>query len=446
MKRLLIVIAGVLAVVALGAAPAGAETLDSCLAQHHVCVSDSGRQVISTAQQDQLEHQIGNEPIYLVVATSGSAGYASAMRQLISDLGGHDEFTVGFLDVSQRHFGAYNRGMMPTGTAAGLATQVVREHQGDGDIFAALTDFVSDVKQQAGSVGGQRYGRAAGRRHRSDRARGGPRGGRAGRAVRRPAPDPAAAAAGAPGGQDGCPGRPDRAQQPADRHPHRRVVQANPDAAAEQAAALNDYERGTAALDAARRPSDMIAVSRAIGSGQYHLACAEALAAGQPRPDRRPSCFFDPRHGMSVTDAYWTPADGSAARMVPVCADDARKVEQGIEPEMRTVQVAGGAPVAYVNSGFAPSYWGGYGFGGGLFTGFLLGEILAPDPVVYQENFYGNDFGGGDFGGGDSAAAISAAATSAAVTSAAATSGAVTSAAAISAAATSAAGTSSAGS
>ena len=57
-------------------------------------------------------------------------------------------------------------------------------------------------------------------------------------------------------------------------------VQANPDAAAEQAAALTDYERGTAALDAARRPSDMIAVSRAIGSGQYHLACAEALAAG----------------------------------------------------------------------------------------------------------------------------------------------------------------------
>jgi len=131
-------------------------------------------------------------------------------------------------------------------------------------------------------------------------------------------------------------------------------VQANPDAAAEQAAALNDYERGTAALDAARRPSDMIAVSRAIGSGQYHLACAEALAAGQPRPDRRPSCFFDPRHGMSVTDAYWTPADGSPARMVPVCADDARKLEQGIEPEMRTVQVAGGAPVPYVNSGFAP--------------------------------------------------------------------------------------------
>ena len=114
--------------------------------------------MISTAQQDQLEKQIGSERIYLVVATSGPAGYASAMRQLISDLGGHDEFTVGFLDVSQRHFGAYNRGMMPTGTAAGLATQVVREHQGDGDIFAALTDFVSDVQAAVRFIGGQRYG------------------------------------------------------------------------------------------------------------------------------------------------------------------------------------------------------------------------------------------------------------------------------------------------
>ena len=45
----------------------------------------------------------------------------------------------------------------------------------------------------------------------------------------------------------------------------------------------------------------MGAVSRAIAEGQYHLACAEALAAGQPQPERRPSCFFDPRHGMSVT-------------------------------------------------------------------------------------------------------------------------------------------------
>ena len=61
MKGLLIVIAGVLAVVALARLrPARPRWIS--LAQHHVCVSDSGRQVISTAQKNHLEKQIGNEP------------------------------------------------------------------------------------------------------------------------------------------------------------------------------------------------------------------------------------------------------------------------------------------------------------------------------------------------------------------------------------------------
>ena len=141
-------------------------------------------------------------------------------------------------------------------------------------------------------------------------------------------------------------------------------------------------------------------VSRAIAEGQYHLASAEALAAGQDRPERRPSCFFDPRHGMSVTDAYWTPPGGGPGRTVPVCSSCEHKLERGIEPEMRQVEVQG-TPVNYVNAGFAPSYWGGYGFGPGLFTGFLLGDILAP-PVVYADGYPGGgDYGGGGFGGGD---------------------------------------------
>jgi type II secretory pathway pseudopilin PulG len=178
------------------------------------------------------------------------------------------------------------------------------------------------------------------------------------------------------------------------------AIRTNPEAAQEQAAALAAYERGTAALDAARRVQDMGAVSRAIAEGQYHLASAEALAAGQPRPDRRPSCFFDPRHGMSVTDAYWTPPDGGPGRSVPVCSSCQHKLERGIEPEMRKVEVQG-TPVNYVNAGFAPAYWGGYGFGPGLFTGFLLGEILAP-PVVYADGYPGGgDYGGGGYGGGD---------------------------------------------
>jgi hypothetical protein len=191
-------------------------------------------------------------------------------------------------------------------------------------------------------------------------------------------------------------------------------IQHNPEAAEEQAAALAAYERGTAALDAARSVKDMGAVSRAIAAGQYHLASADALAAGQPRPERRPACFFDPRHGMSVRDVYWTPANGGPGRTVPACSDDARKIDNGIEPELRNVEV-NGTPVSYVNAGFAPSYWGGFGFGPGLFTGFLLGEALSPFPfgggyydgggygdgAGYGDGGPGGDYGGGDYGGGD---------------------------------------------
>jgi hypothetical protein len=60
---------------------------------------------------------------------------------------------------------------------------------------------------------------------------------------------------------------------------------------------------------------------------------------------------------MSVRDVHWTPADGGPGRDVPACSACAHKVDQGIEPDMRKVEVDG-APVSYVNAGFAPAYWG----------------------------------------------------------------------------------------
>jgi hypothetical protein len=84
---------------------------------------------------------------------------------------------------------------------------------------------------------------------------------------------------------------------------------------------------------------------------------------------------------------------------VPACADDARKVEQGIEPDMRQVEVRG-APVNYVNAGFAPAYWGGYGLLPGMFTGFLLGEALSGG-FGYPGGYFGEGYGDGDFGDGD---------------------------------------------
>ena len=104
--------------------------------------------------------------------------------------------------------------------------------------------------------------------------------------------------------------------------------------------------------------------------------------------------------------------------MVPVCIDDERKIDQGIQPDIRTVQDSSGARVAYVNAGFAPAYWGGFGYGGAMLGGFLLGEALASPPSsstgtatatrdttsgglrrrgLRRGYWRGNDGGGGDF-------------------------------------------------
>src|SRR4249919_473803 len=158
MKRLLAF--GVSAFAAFWLAPsqASASTLTDCLAQQHVCVTSDGRGLVSEGQQAKLEQQIGGDDIYLVVAASGSPGYNSAMSQIISALSGHPQFTVGFMDSRLRHFGAYNKGMLPSHGAADIATTVVEQHQADRNIFAALTDFVNDVQHQAGSGSGSGSG------------------------------------------------------------------------------------------------------------------------------------------------------------------------------------------------------------------------------------------------------------------------------------------------
>ena len=261
------------------------------------------------------------------------------MSQIISALSGHEQFTVGFLDSRLRHFGAYSKGMLPSGAAANIATTVVEHHQADQNIFATLTAFVNNVQHEAGGASGAAAASAPShvlrnvliafgivfvvvmlgffliarpiRRRRQRELE---------EARSAAQDDLIALSAGVTG------------------HHADVSIQGNPDAAEEQGAALSAYERGTAALDAAKRATDMGAVSRAIAEGQYHLACAEALAAGQPKPDRRPSCFFDPRHGMSVSDVHWTPAEGGPGRSVPACSACAHKVEQGIEPDMRKVE------------------------------------------------------------------------------------------------------------
>jgi hypothetical protein len=151
------------------------------------------------------------------------------------------------------------------------------------------------------------------------------------------------------------------------------------------------------------------------------MAAAEALLAGKQPPERRPPCFFDPRHGPSTRDVEWAPPGGSP-RKVPACEADAQAVERGVEPASRQV-VAGGRSVPYWN---APPYFGpwaggyfmpfgGMGFLSGLFVGELLGGAYGGWGYgswggsggsggfgSWSGGSEGSDFGGGmDFGGGD---------------------------------------------
>ncbi|MFD4761307.1 hypothetical protein ACFWOJ_21265 [Streptomyces sp. NPDC058439] len=101
-------------------------------------------------------------------------------------------------------------------------------------------------------------------------------------------------------------------------------------------ALLADYQRALDAYEQAkqnfvgdRNLRDAADVLRTLDEGRHALACVDAAIEGQPRPQRRPLCFFDPRHGQSTEDVRWAPSEG-AARMIAVCAADAVRLAEGM--------------------------------------------------------------------------------------------------------------------
>jgi hypothetical protein len=180
----------------------------------------------------------------------------------------------------------------------------------------------------------------------------------------------------------------------------------DPKVKSDYAAAVDAYDRADRMLATAETPGDMAPIASALEEGRYNLAAAKARQAGEPVPERRPPCFFNPRHGPSTRDVEWSPA-GGAPRMVPACEADAIEVEEGRDPESRHVLV-GGRPTPYWAAGpqYAPMM-GGY-FGDGLLPGLLIGSALSgwgSDTVYVDQGgsgWNGGDFGGGggDFGGG----------------------------------------------
>lgn len=183
--------------------------------------------------------------------------------------------------------------------------------------------------------------------------------------------------------------------------------------------ALDSYDKAKSAALRMKSPQDASNVTAALDNGRYALACIDARAQGKPLPDRRPPCFVDPRHGLSVADVSWEPP-GLPARDVPMCAACQTDVAAGRNPLVREVQ-DGGQTVPYWQAG--PAYRG-YGRGyystfGDSMSGALIGTSLGSmmwntptyaSPATEQHHESsgfggwgssgGGDFGGSDFGGG----------------------------------------------
>jgi hypothetical protein len=185
--------------------------------------------------------------------------------------------------------------------------------------------------------------------------------------------------------------------------------------------ALDAYEHAKQLLRDAATPADVSEVTKTLEDGRYAQACVLARQSGDPLPQRRPPCFFNPAHGPAQTDIEWAPYGGTP-REIPVCLADAARIREGAEPDARLVR-AGNRMVPWYEGGrayapYADGYYGSYAVNG-LFPGFLIGAMMmgmwAPvaleDPTGghgWDGGWDGGDSGGGgdgggwgDFGGGD---------------------------------------------
>jgi hypothetical protein len=423
-KRGLLVAGVAAAAFALAGVATAGERIDaavSALQTSPVYVDPDAELAIGAADEAQLRRKIdtaGAGPVYIAIlplaAENETGGNPDGVLQALHDgLGRPGTYAV----VVGRHFRA-GSDVLPRGGAGRLATEALNDHRGDG-VTATLTDFVdrvADARRSGDGSGGGGSGPGAGggtligllalgavaflvfrtvQRRRQARVE----------------LDEVKAAA-----HDDLIALADDVQK------LEQPVESNPEAKKEYEAALDDYGKASAAYDSATRAKQLDSVASALGEGRYHMTAAEALLAGKRPPERRPPCFFDPRHGPSTRDVEWAPP-GGAPRLVPACEADAQAVERGEEPASREV-VSGGRQVPYWN---APRYFGpwaggyfmpfgGWGFLSGLFVGDLLGGSYGGWSYGgggAVGGGFGNgggsgdfgggmDFGGGDFGGGDS--------------------------------------------
>lgn len=127
--------------------------------------------------------------------------------------------------------------------------------------------------------------------------------------------------------------------------------------------ALDAYDGAKTQLERAQYSSDVRRITQILDDGRYAIACVKARVNGQPLPEHRPPCFFDPAHGPSVENVQWAPP-GGAAREVPACASDVSRIRMGNDPSIRLVQMGAQRVPYWENQQYAPwaqGYYGRYG-------------------------------------------------------------------------------------
>jgi len=175
-----------------------------------------------------------------------------------------------------------------------------------------------------------------------------------------------------------------------------------------------DYQRALDAYESAQRLVPRLAgadevskVTDTLSTGRYAMACVRARLAGEPVPELRVPCFFNPQHGPSARDVQFTPR-GRGTRMVPACAQDAARVEAGQAPEVRTVRI-GSRTVPYWEAGAAYLPYGeGYFVTGALQGAYAMSWAFTVPAVTPAADLGGHggaadhdgSFGGGFDGGG----------------------------------------------
>jgi hypothetical protein len=419
-RRLLLLASATAALVLVPAAQAGPiiDRAVAALNSDPVYVDPAAELAPSSADQDRLRRKIdlaGAGPVYIAIlplaAEQEAGGSPDGVLQAIHDaLGRKGTYAA----VIGRHFRA-GSDVLPPGVAGRLATEALAAHRGEG-VTATLLDFVDRIAAERSGNGG------------SDGGGGQPSGGggavigllvagiiaflvfRAIRSRRRSQAELAEVKAAAHDDLIALADDVQKLEQP---------VEANAQAKQEYTQALDFYDKASGTYDRVTRPRQLEAVTSALEEGRWHMSSAEALLEGRDPPERRPPCFFDPRHGPSARDVEWTPPGGTS-RKVPACEPDAQAVERGTQPASREV-MAGGRMVPYWS---APPYFGpwaggyfmpfgGTGFLSGLFVGELLGGAFggwgygswggtgtAGGFGNWNDRGGGGGGGGGDFGGG----------------------------------------------